>query len=122
MASSRFRHIELSHLLCVKVQNTLLNLVREGRKIVARDFEKLPQKQHSNIISITKTTWLFIVCGSLEKLPEAFAKIDFERNQRIVENKPQTDFASIVHLPLTESELPSADGRLTQQNKRDNVV
>ncbi len=85
---------------------------RSGRKILTQDFESLPAEA-ALAYNLNYKDYVAIVCGSLEKLPEAFAKIDFERSQSTFDNKPQTDFASIVHLPLTESaSLPSADRRL----------
>lgn len=85
---------------------------RSGRKILTQDFESLPAEA-ALAYNLNYKDYVAIVCGSLEKLPEAFAKIDFERKQRTLENRPQDDFASIVHLPLTESaSLPSADRSL----------
>jgi len=56
-----------------------------------------------------------IVCGSLEKLPQAFAKIDLEEKQRTLDNKPKVDFAYDAQLLLTESaSLPRADRKLVR--------
>ena len=93
---------------------------RGDRKILIQDFESL-LAEAALAYNLNYKDYVTIVCGSLEKLPEAFAKIDFERKQRTFDNKPQADFVSIVHLPLTESaSLPSADRRLirTEQMKQ----
>ncbi len=85
---------------------------RSGRKILTQDFENLPAEA-TLAYNLNYEDYVAIVCRSLDKLPEAFAKLDCERKQRTLENRPQTDFASIVNLPLTESaSLPSADRRL----------
>jgi len=85
---------------------------RSGRKILTQDFESLPAEA-ALAYNLNYKDYVAIVCGSLEKLLEAFAEIDFERKQRTFDNKPQIDFASIGHLPLTESaSLPRADRSL----------
>jgi len=85
---------------------------RSGRKILTQDFEDLPA-QAALAHNLKHDDYVAIVCGSLEKLPEAFAKIDLDKKQRILDNKPQTDFVSDVQPQLTESaSLPRADRRL----------
>jgi hypothetical protein len=93
---------------------------RSGRKILTQDFEDLPAEA-ALAYNLKHDDYVAIVCGSLDKLPEAFAKIDLEKKQKILDNKPQPDFVPDVQPPLTESaSLPRADRRLirTEQMKQ----
>ena len=85
---------------------------RSGRKVLTQDFEDLPAEA-ALAYNLNHDDYVAIVCDSLEKLPEAFAKIDSEKNQRSLDNKSQIDFVPDVQRPLTESaSLPSPDRRL----------
>ena len=93
---------------------------RSGRKILTQDFEDLPAEA-ALAYNLKHDDYVTIVCGSLEKLPEAFAKIDLEKKRRILDNRPQTEFVPDVQPPRTESaSLPRADRRLirTEQMKQ----
>jgi hypothetical protein len=48
---------------------------RSGRKILTRDFERLPAAT-ALAINLTRPDYVAILCGSLEQLPKAFAKLD----------------------------------------------
>jgi hypothetical protein len=86
---------------------------RSGRKVLTDDFEHLPAEA-ALTYNLTKPDYVKIVCGSLEKLPDAFADLDiakrslalgtppFERTA--AEEEPRADFAS----------LPRADRRVVR--------
>jgi hypothetical protein len=48
---------------------------RSGRKILTQDFERLPAAT-ALAINLTRPDYVAILCGSLEQLPKAFAKLD----------------------------------------------
>ena len=85
---------------------------RSGRKVLTQDFEDLPAEA-ALAYNLKHDDYVTIVCGSLEQLPQAFAEIDTDKKQIILDNKPQIDFVPDVQPPLTESaSLPMADRRL----------
>jgi hypothetical protein len=93
---------------------------RSGRKILTQDFEHLPPEA-ALAYNLKHNDYVAIVCGSLEKLPEAFSKIDLEKKQRALDNESQTSFHPDVQPQFTESaSLPKADRRLirTKQMKQ----
>lgn len=48
---------------------------RSGRKILTQDFERLPPEA-ALAVNLTHADYVMIVCGSLERLPMAFAALD----------------------------------------------
>jgi hypothetical protein len=48
---------------------------RSGRKILTQDFERLPAAA-ALAINLTRADYVAILCGSIEQLPAAFAKLD----------------------------------------------
>lgn len=93
---------------------------RSGRKVLTQDFEHLPAEA-ALAYNLKDNDYVAIVCGSLERLPEAFARIDLEKKQRALDNEPDTGFLPDVQPQLIESaSLPTADRRLirTRQMKQ----
>jgi len=87
---------------------------RSGRKVLTQDFEDLAAEA-AFAYNLKHEDYVAIVCGSLEKLPQAFAKIDLEEKQRTLDNKPKVDPAYDAQLLLTESaSLPRADRNLVR--------
>ena len=87
---------------------------RSGRKVLTQDFEDLAAEA-AFAYNLKHEDYVAIICGSLEKLPQAFAKIDLEEKQRTLDNKPKVDFAYDAQLLLTESaSLPKADRKLVR--------
>jgi hypothetical protein len=48
---------------------------RSGRKILTQDFERLPAAA-ALAMNLTRTDYVAILCGSIERLPATFAKLD----------------------------------------------
>jgi hypothetical protein len=85
---------------------------RNGRKVLTQDFKDLAAEA-AFAYNLKHEDYVAIVCGSLEKLHQAFAKIDLEEKQRTLDNKPKVDVAYDAQLLLTESaSLPRADRSL----------
>ena len=73
---------------------------RSGRKVLTQDLEKLPPAA-ALAMNLTHSDYVSIVCGSLDKLPEAFARLD-SQNRRAAKSSvsmiPQTSDAETASL------------------------
>jgi hypothetical protein len=82
---------------------------RSGRKILTQDFEKLPPAA-ALAGNLLHSDYVSIVCGSLDKLPEAFARLDSKAG-----NKAKSSVAQIVNNRDAETaSLSSADRKLVR--------
>jgi hypothetical protein len=54
---------------------------RSGRKVLSQDLESTPPES-ALVKNIKDTSYIQILCGSIEKLPEAFAKLDKEKESK----------------------------------------
>lgn len=90
---------------------------RSGRKVLTQDFEHLPPEA-ALAYNLKHNDYVAIVCGSLEKLPEAFARIDLEKKQRALDSESETVFLPDAQPQLTESaSLPTADRPLIRSHQ-----
>jgi hypothetical protein len=82
---------------------------RSGRKVLTQDFEKLPPTA-ALTLNLRRSDYVSIVCGSLEQLPKAFARLDSKRR-----SGPQSLISTIARTndPETAS-LSSADRKLVR--------
>ena len=55
---------------------------RSGRKILTQDFEHLPPEA-ALVYNLNCTDYVSIVCGSLDRLPEALASIDLDNEEKM---------------------------------------
>ena len=90
---------------------------RSGRKILTHDFENLPPAA-ALVYNLNHPDYVSIVCGSLESLPEAFAKLDFEKHQKDLNHEKSTkcDLNQITTQTETAS-LPAGDRRLIRSDE-----
>jgi hypothetical protein len=71
---------QFSHLKCGERR-------RSGRKVLTQDMENLSPA--SMLVSnLNHPDYVEIVCGSLDRLPEVFAKLDMEESNNILEQEP----------------------------------
>jgi hypothetical protein len=81
---------------------------RSGRKILTQDFEHLPPEA-ALVYNLRCSDYVSIVCGSLDRLHEAFANIDLgkEEEMNVKERIPHVETAS----------LPTVDRRIIRTDQ-----
>ena len=85
---------------------------RSGRKNLARDFEVLPPES-ALVQNFNHPDYVAIVCGSLERLPRVFAKMDAAERCRPSRGTQAAQPALPVPQPVIETgSLPIIDRRL----------
>jgi hypothetical protein len=90
---------------------------RSGRKILTQDFERLPAAT-ALAINLTRPDYVAILCGSLEQLPKAFAKLDEG-------NRAHSLPARTGDMPTIETETASmtlADKRLIRLDQMEKRI
>lgn len=91
---------------------------RSGRKNLAQDFERLPPAA-ALAANLTRPDYVSIVCGSLDQLPQVFARIDASNGSRSVAT------ASPMRTPACEVEsasLCSIDRRLVRTKEMERRI
>jgi hypothetical protein len=81
---------------------------RSGRKILTQDFEGLPAAA-ALAVNLTRADYVQIVCGSLQRLPAAFAKLDADARPRSVASR-----VAGAPIQLETASLSTADRRLVR--------
>ncbi|MBI4869000.1 MAG: hypothetical protein HY816_18830 [Candidatus Wallbacteria bacterium] len=84
---------------------------RCGRKNLAQDFEQLPA-QAAYARNLLIPDYVELVCGSLDRLPAAFAELDRHQLDAAAERQPP--FLGIVTAPVSAS-LPKVDRKLVRE-------
>ncbi|MGH8246175.1 MAG: hypothetical protein ACREUU_07060, partial [Gammaproteobacteria bacterium] len=82
---------------------------RSGRKILTQDFERLPPAA-ALAANLKHADYVSIVCGSLDRLPEAFARLDL-RTRRVAKS-PVSIMASSADVETAS--LSTADRKLVR--------
>ncbi len=89
---------------------------RSGRKILSSDFEYL-QPEAALAHNLLCSDYVEILCGSLSKLPDAFAELDAERNQRLlIGDQPAVLDSNSVEPIIAAYSLPKTDRRLVRSD------
>jgi hypothetical protein len=88
---------------------------RSGRKNLTKDLEYLPASALLTY-NLTDADYVSIVCGSLDKLAEAFVQLDQEeqrrQNQGLISTESEEDLENV--LQLSTSSLSTADKRIVR--------
>ena len=94
---------------------------RSGRKNLGQDLEHLPAEA-ALAYNLEHADYVNIVCGSLDQLPLAFAKLDMENRNRKKKWLPSEEIVNLKkELQLSAASLSPADRRLVrtdQMNQR----
>jgi hypothetical protein len=80
---------------------------RSGRKVLAKDFEDLPEGVPL-IKNLKKPDYVEILCGTLENLPAAIAKLDHDERVKKSTNRTQpikTKFSATASLPKDDRQF-----------------
>jgi len=86
---------------------------RSGRKVLTYDFERLPAAA-ALVANLTRPDYVEILCGSLDRLPQAFMEIDADQRALLCsESKSEQSTAAAE---LLSSSLPHADRALIRSD------
>ena len=89
---------------------------RSGRKILTQDFERLPAAA-ALACNLRRPDYVAILCGSLERLPAAFAQLDAQRREARLAARPAEPTAKEVFQGIVETaSLPTADRRIVRSD------
>jgi hypothetical protein len=95
---------------------------RSGRKILSNVFEHL-QPEAALARNLLCSDYVEILCGSLERLPQAFAGLDAERRRRLLTADQPPVLDSCSDTPsIDAASLPKADRRLVRSEAMGNWV
>ncbi len=87
---------------------------RSGRKILSNDFEHM-QPEAALARNLLCSDYVEILCGSLERLPQAFAELDADRRRRLLTADQSSALDSCPDTPeIAGVSLPKADRRLVR--------
>ncbi len=96
---------------------------RSGRKNLTQDLERLPAEA-TLVYNLEHADYVTLVCGSLDRLAEAFAHLDLERHEKrlkgLAVDDQQQDLGT--KLQLTSASLSTADRRVIRNEEMDRCV
>ncbi len=96
---------------------------RSGRKNLTQDLEQLPAEAVL-VYNLEHTDYVAHVCGSLDRLAEAFAHLDHDRHEKrlkgLLSDNRQQDLRN--ELQLTSASLSTADRRVVRTEEMDRRV
>ena len=85
---------------------------RSGRKNLAQDFESLPAEA-ALAYNLNCPDYVAIVCGSLDRLPRAFAELDAAKRRVALATPPSATRDRSAHIPeFVSTSLPTVDRHL----------
>jgi hypothetical protein len=95
---------------------------RSGRKNLRQDLEHLPASA-ALAYNLKDADYVSIVCGSLDKLPHAFARLDQEEQSRRQKGLASTEPKDLQRvLQLATSSLSTADRRIVRTDAMDQRI
>jgi hypothetical protein len=96
---------------------------RSGRKNLAQDLEQLPAEAML-VYNLEHADYVACVCGSLDRLAEAFAQLDFDRHEKRMNGLPTDDRYQDLssEIQLASASLSTADRRVIRTEEMDRRV
>ena len=96
---------------------------RSGRKNLTQDLEHLPAEA-ALVYNLEHADYVTLICGSLDRLAEAFAHLDHEQREKHLKglppDDPQQDLRSV--LQLESASLSTADRRVIRTEEMDRRI
>lgn len=90
---------------------------RSGRKNLTQDFEHLPPEA-ALVYNLNHSDYVEITCGTLDRLHEAFVKLDIEQRKNVLTNDQRPSCAPDKIIPFTETaSLPTDDRKLIRSEQ-----
>ena len=96
---------------------------RSGRKNLTQDLEQLPAEAVL-VYNLEHADYVTHVCGSLDRLAEAFACLDHDRHEKRLKGLPSDDRQQDLQseLQLTSASLSTADRRVVRTEEMDRRI
>jgi hypothetical protein len=96
---------------------------RSGRKNLGQDLEHLPAEA-ALVRNLEHDDYVSIVCGSLDRLPAAFADLDRRDRERKLDGQPEEPLDEDLDaiLQLASASLSSADRRVVRSEQMDRRI
>jgi len=95
---------------------------RSGRKTLTDDFEHLAAEA-AIVPDLRREDYVEILCGSLDRLPSAFAELDHEKRRNLQAAEPLTGADSRPYEPqIASASLPRADRQIVRSEAMTNRV
>jgi hypothetical protein len=90
---------------------------RSGRKNLGQDLNDLPAEALL-VRNLEHVDYVSIVCGSIDRLPEAFAQLDQEERKKKLRGEPLIEASNLGQvLQIATSSLPSADRKVVRSDR-----
>ena len=89
---------------------------RSGRKILTQDFEHLPSEA-ALACNLNRPDYVAILCGSLDRLADAFAELDAKRRKNNLAGLPTVNPGLAQQSKIASASLPSEDRKLIRSEK-----
>jgi len=90
---------------------------RSGRKNLGQDLEHLPAEAIL-VKNLEHADYVTIVCGSIDRLPEAFAQLDQEDREKKLRGELRVEISNLGEvLQIATSSLPSADRQVVRTDR-----
>lgn len=86
---------------------------RSGRKVLTDDFERLPAEA-ALAYNLTQPDYVKIICGSLEKLPRAFAALEVAARARTLAKPPRARDTRAREPDVAFASLPLEDRKIVR--------
>ena len=90
---------------------------RSGRKNLGQDLNDLPAEALL-VRNLEHADYVSIVCGSIDRLPKAFAQLDQEERKKKLRGEPLIETSNLGQvLQIATSSLPSADRKVVRSDR-----